>query len=518
MPSVIRLNTATDDDADTSPSFDAALAKLRQLGGGRLIVGSGKRRRQQQQQQHQQQQNDTAKPDYTIYRITRPIQLISNLILELQEHVMIVADYQSNGSTASHSVSWPIQPYGIPNQSPASPRAVSVLSGIHVSNVTILGHESSPSTATTNNNNNIVTQNSSSSSSSIVDGNGSFWWSTYQHLPFGRPYLLEFQHSSNITVSHIQLQNAPAWNVHLFDCDQVHIQHISIYAPEDAPNTDGFDPNSSRNVLIEDSFYAAGDDCVAIKSGWDCFGAFYNKPAVNITIRNTICHGFSAGIAIGSELSGGVENVTIQNVTFTKANKPVDIKTSRRRGGFVKNVLYEDILVKGSIQRGIHIDMFHYNDSPNPHCPSSWQPAHLTWIQNITIRNVNATLATYARNERFPDEAIHLWAYPDHPMHQIVLDNVHFPTPPSGVTWNCSGVVDSTAHNVHPWPPCAGFNDNNNNNNSINNLIKGNNYGTAAGPFVVLLQNQDLTLNFCSTYWASLLVLGAAVLLKQVLQ
>lgn len=54
---------------------------------------------------------------------------------------------------------------------------------------------------------------------------------------------------------------------------------------------------------------------MAIKSGKDCYGIDYGKPSVNITVRNLTCHGFSAGIAIGSELSGGVENVTIENVS-----------------------------------------------------------------------------------------------------------------------------------------------------------------------------------------------------------
>ena len=61
------------------------------------------------------------------------------------------------------------------------------------------------------------------------------------------------------------MKDSPFWNNHIFDCDRVHIHGVSIKAPGDSPNTDGWDPDSSRNVIIEDSVYAGGDDCVAIK-------------------------------------------------------------------------------------------------------------------------------------------------------------------------------------------------------------------------------------------------------------
>jgi polygalacturonase len=80
---------------------------------------------------------------------------------------------------------------------------------------------------------------------------------------------------------------------------KVHVHHVAVEAPHSSPNTDGFDPDSSRNVLVEHSSYVGGDDCVAIKSGWDCFGVEYNKPCSNIHIRNLTCDGPEAGVAIG---------------------------------------------------------------------------------------------------------------------------------------------------------------------------------------------------------------------------
>ena len=89
----------------------------------------------------------------------------------------------------------------------------------------------------------------------------------------------------------LRMKDSPFWNNHFLDCDGVHVRGVTIEAPDDSPNTDGWDPDSATNVLIEDSSYRGGDDCIAIKSGWDCFGVAYGKPSANITVRNLTCDG-----------------------------------------------------------------------------------------------------------------------------------------------------------------------------------------------------------------------------------
>jgi polygalacturonase len=143
-------------------------------------------------------------------------------------------------------------------------------------------------------------------------------------------------YTTGIVVRDLRMVDSPFWNNHLFDCEDVLYERVTIQAPRNAPNTDGWDPDSSRNVLIQDSSYTGGDDCVAIKSGWDCFGIDYGKPSKAIHIRNISCHGRFAGIAIGSEMSGGVEDVLVEDVRFTLANGAAHIKTSRTRGGYVR--------------------------------------------------------------------------------------------------------------------------------------------------------------------------------------
>ncbi|KAE8710809.1 Regulatory components of ABA receptor 3 [Hibiscus syriacus] len=131
------------------------------------------------------------------------------------------------------------------------------------------------------------------------------------------------------------------------------IRNITILAPPDSPNTDGIDPDSSSNVCIEDSFISTGDDLVAVKSGWDEYGIAYAHPSSYITIRRVTGTTRFAGIAVGSETSGGVENVLAENIILYNTGVGVHIKTNIGRGGFIKNITVSEVFMEnraGSMQ------------------------------------------------------------------------------------------------------------------------------------------------------------------------
>ena len=165
-----------------------------------------------------------------------------------------------------------------------------------------------------------------------------------------RGHLVEFQFSTDIVFDNITLRNSPFWTVHPYACDRVTARRLTILNPSRSPNTDGFDPDSTSNVLIEDSFFNVGDDGVAIKSGWDCFGAAacgawngtaprLSRASSNITIRNlTVISPTSAGLCLGSEMSGGIENVTLEGAHFINVSTGLRVKTARERSGFVRSV------------------------------------------------------------------------------------------------------------------------------------------------------------------------------------
>ncbi|KAI6707088.1 hypothetical protein NL676_010050 [Syzygium grande] len=156
-----------------------------------------------------------------------------------------------------------------------------------------------------------------------IDGQGDVWWNMWRQrsLSFTRPNLIELVNSRDIIISNVVFQNSPFWNIHPVYCSNVVVRNVTILAPLDSPNTDGIDPDSSSNVCIEDSYISVGDDLVSVKSGWDEYGIAYGRPSSNITIRRLTGSSPFAGIAVGSETSGGVENVLAENINLYKGMK-----------------------------------------------------------------------------------------------------------------------------------------------------------------------------------------------------
>jgi len=214
----------------------------------------------------------------------------------------------------------------------------------------------------------------------IIDGHGMAWWYKYYYstLQYTRGILIEFVYSQNILIEGVELRYSPFWTIHLYDSENILIEHIKIYNPIYGPNTDGVDPDSSRNIIIRNCLICTGDDHVAIKSGWNLPGRLYGKPSENITIINNILEtGF--GITIGSEVAGGVKNVLIENNTFTGCTWAVKFKAGRDDGGIVENIKYNNIHLN-MVGVAISIDE-EYRKSENDKNPPK--------LRNLTFSNIS---------------------------------------------------------------------------------------------------------------------------------
>lgn len=162
------------------------------------------------------------------------------------------------------------------------------------------------------------------------------------------------------------------------------IDGIDIRALEYIPSSDGIDIDSSNDILITSTRIEAHDDCISIKSGRDEDGRRVGRPSENILIEN--CH-FAyghGGVAMGSEISGGIRNVTIRSCLMDNENwSPLRFKSQPSRGGTVENITFEDITIKGA--RSIFDINMEWRMVP----PLS--PAHypLTCLRNIHFKNIN---------------------------------------------------------------------------------------------------------------------------------
>ncbi|URD77422.1 Glycosyl hydrolases family 28 [Musa troglodytarum] len=227
-----------------------------------------------------------------------------------------------------------------------------------------------------------------------INGRGQTWWKRFRQglLEHTRGPLVQLMWSRDIVISNITLQDSPFWTLHPYDCKNVTISNVTIMAPlYDAPNTDGIDPDSCEDMVIENSYISVGDDGIAIKSGWDQYGIAYGRPSTNILVKNVVLRSkMSAGVSIGSEMSGGISNITFENVLVWDSRRGVRIKTAPGRGGYIHNISYSN-LTFNNLSVGIVIKT-DYNEHPD----NGFDPKAIPTIRNLTFRGV------YGHNVRIP--------------------------------------------------------------------------------------------------------------------
>ncbi|GLU00721.1 hypothetical protein SLE2022_180670 [Rubroshorea leprosula] len=275
-----------------------------------------------------------------------------------------------------------------------------------------------------------------------IDGQGAFWWQQFHRgkLKYTRPYLIEFMYSNDIQISNLTLLNSPTWNVHPVYSSNILVQGLTIIAPVTSPNTDGINPDSCTNVRIEDCYIVSGDDCVAVKSGWDEYGISFGMPTKQLVIRRLTCISpYSATIALGSEMSGGIEDVRAEDITAINTESGIRIKTARGRGGYVK-----DIYVKGMKMNTMKW-VFLMSGNYKAHPDNNYDPNALPVIEGINYRDMVADNVNVAGR---------LEGIDGDPFKGICISNVTIGMAAKSkkVKWTCSDIEGITS-GVSP-PPC----------------------------------------------------------------
>jgi polygalacturonase len=168
-----------------------------------------------------------------------------------------------------------------------------------------------------------------------------------------RPHMVQFISCTNVLFAGYQTTNTPFWQHNPVDCSNMHVR--GIYANSMGPNSDGFDPESCRDVLIEGSQFNTGDDCIAIDSGKG--PDIQYGPAANIVIQDCKMQSGHGALTLGSIMSGGIENVFAQRLVFENANWKTDplniairLKTNMSRGGYLRNFHVRDISIPNGIR------------------------------------------------------------------------------------------------------------------------------------------------------------------------
>lgn len=168
------------------------------------------------------------------------------------------------------------------------------------------------------------------------------WESVKTYL---RPVLIGLKNCENVLLEDCLFQNSPCWNIHPLMCKNVIINNIRVRNPWYSQNGDGLDVDSCENVLVINSSFDVGDDAICIKSGKDEDGRRRARPCRNLIVDNCIVFHGHGGFVVGSEMSGGVENIKVSNCRFLGTDVGLRFKSCRGRGGVVKNIFIEDIVM-----------------------------------------------------------------------------------------------------------------------------------------------------------------------------
>ncbi|KAI4301452.1 hypothetical protein L6164_034730 [Bauhinia variegata] len=273
-----------------------------------------------------------------------------------------------------------------------------------------------------------------------IDGQGSLWWELFNShsLNYSRPHLVEFISSENIIISNLTFLNSPAWNIHPVYCRNIQIQNITAHAPAESPYTSGIVPDSSKYVCIDNSNISTGHDAIALKSGWDEYGVAYGKPSTSVRIRSVRLQSSSgAGLAFGSEMSGGISNVIVEQLHVFDSPIGIEFKTTKGRGGYMKDITVSDAELTNVY---LAIIMTGYSGS---HPDDKFDRDALPVVDGITLKNVVGANVTIAGN---------FSGIVDSPFTSICLSNVTLSiSSEKSPSWFCSNVKGSS-EKVFPKP------------------------------------------------------------------
>ena len=203
-----------------------------------------------------------------------------------------------------------------------------------------------------------------------------------------RPQLVNMVHCERILIKDVKMINSPFWVIHPLLSKNITVD--GVYVWNEGPNGDGCDPEACENVLIQNCVFHTGDDCIAIKSGRNNDGRLWNQPSKNIIIRNCKMEDGHGGVVIGSEISGGCENVYAENCVMDSPHleRILRIKTNNCRGGQVQNINMRNVVVGQCKEAVVKINLDYERKEI---CYRGFEPI----VRNVSMEDVTCQKSNY---------------------------------------------------------------------------------------------------------------------------
>ena len=203
-----------------------------------------------------------------------------------------------------------------------------------------------------------------------------------------RPQFVNFYHCTTVLIEDVTLLNSPFWVIHPLFCNDLIVRGVTVI--NHGPNGDGCDPESCKNVLIENCVFNTGDDCIAIKSGRNEDGRRWGIPSENIVVRGCKMVDGHGGVVIGSEISGGYRNLYVEDCEMNSPNldRVIRIKTSPARGGVIENIYVRNVKVGECRESVLRINLDY---EPKEKAKRGFIPE----VRNVYLENVTCGKSQY---------------------------------------------------------------------------------------------------------------------------
>ncbi len=239
---------------------------------------------------------------------------------------------------------------------------------------------------------------------------------------FLRPVMVSLRNCERILLQDCTFQNSPCWNIHPLWCKDLTIRDITVRNPHYSANGDGIDIDACENVILTGSSFDVGDDAICIKSGKDADGRRHARKCRNLIISDcTVYHGHG-GFVVGSEMSGGVENIVVRDCRFIGTDVGLRFKSTRGRGGVVKDIWCERIYMKDIVSYGVIFNLYYAGVAASDMADGVVEPIVEVDETTPEMRDVHFSDITCAGAK----QAIFINGLPELPVSGISFENSNF--------------------------------------------------------------------------------------------
>lgn len=381
---VTDLGNITDEDTNARPVIQQVIDLCSKEGGGRVILPKGK------------------------LFSKGPIVLKSNVNLYISEGCELLFSSDENDYLPVVLTRW--EGTDVYNYSP-------LIYASHASNIAITGKGILNGQGSKNFCNWKKRQKPDQQRLRVMGTNGvPVWERMFGKGCYLRPTFVEPVGCDNVLIEGITLIDSPFWVIHPVYSSNVIVRDVTVNSYN--YNNDGCDPESCTNVLIENCRFHTGDDAIAIKSGRDQDGWKVGRPAENIIIRNCTMDSKANGICVGSEISGGIRNVFVENVIITSCNDAIYFKSNLDRGSYICDIFVRNIRVEKALKAIIKFESDYKKSSQT-------YPTH---FENFTIQKISAGEAS--------ESGIDISGSALLPIHNVTIDHFTLDNTPKEIIMN----------------------------------------------------------------------------------